>query len=99
MSGERFLSPFSFLLYRAPLLFALLIPLCGLDIAHARHNSNKFDSALAYSQSSLYSKYKVLACLHVRDTGTPRCTGPRLHRRGCMNRARHPERGSSTRIV
>ena len=27
--------------------FSPLIPLCGLDFALARHNSNKFDSALA----------------------------------------------------
>ena len=45
----------------------LLIPLCGLDFAHARHNSNKFDSALAYSQSSLYS---VLYILHTISNAT-----------------------------
>ena len=35
--------------------FSVLSRLCRLESAHARHNSSELDSALAYSQISVFS--------------------------------------------
>ena len=37
---------------RQPFLISHLIPICGLESAHARQRSSKLDAALAYSQIS-----------------------------------------------
>ena len=46
------------LISRMLFLFSPLIPLCGLESAHARQRSSKLDVALAYSQISHFSFLK-----------------------------------------
>ena len=43
---------------RQSFLVSHLIPLCGLESAHARQRSSKLDAALAYSQISHFSFQK-----------------------------------------
>ena len=46
------------LISRMVFLISPLIPLCGLESAHARQRSSKLDAALAYSQISHFSFLK-----------------------------------------
>ena len=67
---EDFLTAHRSLLSIFSFPFSVLIPLCGLESAHARHSLSKLNSALAYSQISVFrfhlSVFGVLHCAAVQ---------------------------------